>query len=186
MRKTAVDPIAVACTGDGRSFNPEGADADRAKVIQHIQAWWKENKSTFAFKDAGSAATPTQSSGDPCAELVGQLDRAEGTLASEASSNLRARGLQAVPALIDGLGSSSAITRRRCSELLATITGQSIAFDAHGSDEDRAAAIKQWRDWWDANKPAAAQVQAPPASGTPGTPDAPSPHPAPPAILPGM
>jgi hypothetical protein len=172
VRMSAIDIIAKA-TGDNWGYNPDGDAVARGKIVAHLETWWAENHATFHFPEpAHGSATPAATK-DPCAELVSTLDRPEGTLADDAEKNLLNRRFDAAAALLDGLSSPSVIIRRRCHEILTQVTGATVAFDARGTDEQRAQAIAAWRAWFEQNHPltappAPAPAPAPPQAGGTG------------------
>jgi len=144
VRTGAID-LFSKITGNEWGYDAQGPDTDRAKIVAHITAWWKESGDSFAFPEAPGAA-PVAS--DEPTQWVTSLDAATGTTSQEAETSLRARGMDSVPALLNGLGSPSLLIRLRCYELLKAITGQAIDFDAHDTDQNRATAVQAWRDWY--------------------------------------
>jgi hypothetical protein len=53
-----------------------------------------------------------------------------------------------VPPLLDALGNASEQVRERANTALKKVSETSRNFDPKGSDSDRAAAEKRWREWW--------------------------------------
>lgn len=144
----------------GLDFNYSEATTteERAKRAQLAEKWWKDNGDHFRFPDSPepSAATPVApppTIADQAQEWVGQLGSVVGATDTQAETNLRAAGLPAVPALIAGLDNAAPIIRRRCNEILKTITHQDFGFDPRGSDDSRAKAVAQWKAWADAHVP---------------------------------
>ena len=144
VRSGAID-IFARITNSQWGYDPQATDDARAKIVDHIDGWWKENGGSFSFPDAPDGAT---ASTDPCAQWVHDLDNSAGTTAIDAERNLRQRGLEAVSSLLDGLGSTSLLTRQRSYEILKAVSGQSLDFNARDSDDGRAKAIAAWADWW--------------------------------------
>lgn len=64
-----------------------------------------------------------------------------------AGALLEMRDPRGLPVLIDGLEDPDARLRAKCLAVLAERTGQRFGFEADGSVEDRAAAVRRWRAW---------------------------------------
>jgi hypothetical protein len=166
IRREAITVLAKI-TGDDWGFVADGDAGSRAKIADRLDKWWKEEGARFHWPEDARAAKPAST--DPCAEWVTKLDSTEGNTAQESEARLRERGDASIPALIDGLSTTSSIVRRKCNDLLKELTKQDFQFDPRGADEQRAKAVAAWRDWWQAHKPAAA----------PEAPAAPKPEPKP-------
>ena len=65
-----------------------------------------------------------------------------------AGALLELRDPRGLPILIDGLEDPDARLRAKCLAVLAERTGQRFGFEADGSVEDRAAAVRRWRAWF--------------------------------------
>jgi hypothetical protein len=160
IRREAITVLAKI-TGDDWGFSADGDPSSRTKIADRLDKWWKEEGARFHWPE--DAKSPQPASTDPCAEWVTALDSTEGNKAQESEARLRERGEAAIPALIDGLSTTSSIVRRKCNDLLRESTKQDFQFDPRGPDEQRAKAVAAWKEWWQAHKPAGAPAPAPAA-----------------------
>jgi HEAT repeat protein len=90
-------------------------------------------------------------SGDPAVvpHLVRLLDDADIWVRMAAAGALGDLGAaDAVEPLIRTLEDSETAVRERAMLSLRSVTGRSFGFDPSGSENDRAKAVKKWRDWW--------------------------------------
>ncbi len=156
--------VIAKVTGNDWSFDANAPIEQRTKIADRLAEWWKQEKDRFIWVEDRSAA-PAGSAGisaDPCAEWVAQLDSMEGNKGQQAEASLRERGDEALPALIDGLSSTSSIVRRKCNDQLRTLTRQDFSFDPRAADEERAKAIAAWKAWLlQTHPPAKPAVDAP-------------------------
>lgn len=149
-----------------------GMPADqRAKRVDALEKWWKDEHARFAWpglpaEDGGTAAAGA-SAPDPDRESVEHLASTTGAEAQEAESRLRGRGRQAVPALLRGLESANPLIRRRAHDILLDATKQDFAFDPRDDDAKRAKAVADWRAWAVAEKIIPAPVAEDAPAGKP-------------------
>lgn len=137
-------------SGNEWGYSPTADKEGKKKVADRLEVWWKEEQFRFIWIEdtlAKPASTVALSPSDPNHELVAKLGSVTENDSQQAEASLRSTGEKAVPALIDGLSSADRRVRRKCHELLQTISKQEIAYDAAGSDEERATGIAAWRAW---------------------------------------
>lgn len=159
--------VIAKVTGNDWSYDANAPIEQRTKIADRLAEWWKQEKDRFIWVEDRSAA-PGGSNGvsaDPCSEWVSQLDSMEGNKGQQAEASLRERGDEALPALVEGLSSTSSIVRRKCYDQLRTLTKQDFAFDPRGADEERAKAVAAWKAWLQQAHPPAASPAAKPAGG---------------------
>ncbi|HYE04385.1 MAG TPA: HEAT repeat domain-containing protein [Planctomycetota bacterium] len=151
-RAVAAQAIGVIkdITGNEWGYSPTADKEAKKKVADRLEAWWKEEQfrfiwieDTLAQPATAAAATLT----DPNRELVSKLGSVTENESQQAEASLRSTGEKAVPALLDGLANAERRVRRKCHELLLTISKQEIAYDPSGSEEERAVGIAAWRAW---------------------------------------
>jgi hypothetical protein len=58
----------------------------------------------------------------------------------------------AVPALIEALEDERSAVREEALVALQTLTGETLKFEPHASDSERAKRVRDWRDWWTKNR----------------------------------
>lgn len=84
--------------------------------------------------------------------LVGLLDSPAEAVRIAAANELALKGNKAcVKTAVDLLSSDNPTFRVQAYLILKNITGADIEFQPNGSDEERAAAIKQWQEWVEQN-----------------------------------
>ena len=122
----------------------------RAKVVTQLEKWWKDNGPRFEWiedrnaKPAdGVAAKPL----DPLAQWVKQLASTTGNEAQLAEQNLLGKGDEAVPTLIKGLKDPGVIVRRKCNDILKSLSKKDVGFDPRGEDDQRQKGITAWIAW---------------------------------------
>jgi hypothetical protein len=175
LRDTTIIPVLIKClraddkqanlraaaliakiTGTNWNYDPALPADQKAKIADRLDEWWKQEQSHFTWIEDRRAqpASANAAPKDLNAELVNQLDSREGDKAQQAEAGLMSHGEEAIPALIDGLTTNSSIVRRKCNDILRTITKQDFQFDARGSDESRAKAVEAWKAWNQGRAPA--------------------------------
>jgi len=95
---------------------------------------------------------------DAIGDLIPFLGEKSQRLRTTAFNLVKEAGAPAMPALLDGLDGYTPEQRVSCYALASALTmNPKISKDANfwrtGSAEDRQAAIKVWKDWYDKNKP---------------------------------
>ncbi len=95
---------------------------------------------------------------DAIGDLVPFLGEKSQRLRTVAFNLLKTAGAPALPALLDGLDGYTPEQRASCFALASALTmNAKISKDANfwrtGSAEDRQAAVKAWKDWYEKNKP---------------------------------
>ena len=135
------------------AFTPTDPPDQRAKRVEVLAKWWKENRDSFTLivdprLTRGSVVVAAGGPAlDPLRVAVRDLGSTDTKVAVNAGNTLGARGEEAVLALIEGLSSPDLVTARRSHELLQRSSGKSdIAFDPR-DDAGRQAAIDAWRAW---------------------------------------
>lgn len=182
----AIDIVRLV-TGNDWSIDPTAKPEARAKQADALEKWWSEEQNRFVWmadRNANPAAS-AQPKSDPTQQWVQQLGSVEGSQSQQAEASLRAKGKDAVAALLTGLESQTPLVRRKSHELLQAITKQQIAYDSRGEPEDRAKAVAAWKAW------AASQGMIPTEGGEgPQAPEQPKSDPAgqrrPPQDRPGL
>lgn len=125
---------------------------EKQERIARLEKWWEEEKGRFTFVEfqdmmnSGGGALAVQR--DPVEEWIGNLGSLDGAEARTAYENLRGRGEEAIPALIEGLGNANPLIGNKCRDLLREITGQNFGYDAAlGTDAEQQKIIDRWREW---------------------------------------
>jgi HEAT repeat protein len=138
-------------TGLDFGYQPSLPPADKEKRVALAEKWWKDNGEKFHFPEVeqppAPAPTAAQTAADQCATWVADLGSITGNTADQAEASLQGAGLKAVPALIGGLDNSASIVRRRCNELLKTITKQDFKFDPKAEGAEHTKAVDAWKQW---------------------------------------
>ncbi len=137
-------------TGNDWGYDVAAAPEARAKVVTQLEKWWKDNSARFEWiedrnaKPAdGVAAKPL----DPQMEWVKQLASTTGNEAQLAEQNLLSKGNEAVPTLIKGLKDPVVIVRRKCNDILKSLSKKDVGFDPRGEDDQRQKGITAWIAW---------------------------------------
>lgn len=133
-------------TGSDWSYDSRAPADVKKQRVDVLEKWWKDEKDTYVWIESGDKSAPGKAA-DPMQRLVDQLGSVSGNDASDAESQLAGKSEGAVPALIAGLERQSILIRRKCQELLTRITKQTIAFDAGGTEEERAKGVAAWKKW---------------------------------------
>ncbi len=143
--------IVVKMTGLDFQYLEAKTKEDKEKRVQMIEKWWKDNGPHFQFPETAKDPEPVAQANAPAVDealaWIDDLSSIAGNKAQQAEANLQSKGLGAVPALIGGLESSAPVVRRKCNDLLKTITKQDFQFDPRAEDADRAKAVGAWRTW---------------------------------------
>jgi hypothetical protein len=143
--------LMVKISGRDWSYDPAAAKEARDKRVDLIEKWWKEEGPRFVFvEDAKPKKEPppaTVVQVDQEAEWVKQLGSIEGNVGQQAEANLMAKGTGSVSALLRGLDDQAVIVRRKCHDLLRSITKQDFQYDPRAEPADRAKPLAAWRNW---------------------------------------
>lgn len=137
-------------TGNDWGYDVAAAPDARAKVVAQLDKWWKENHVRFEWiedrnaKPADGAVAKPQ---DPLSQWVRQLASTAGNEAQLAEQNLLGKGDEAVPTLINGLKDPGVIVRRKCNDILKTLSKKDVGFDPRGEDDQRQKGINAWIAW---------------------------------------
>ena len=137
-------------TGNDWGYDITAPPEVRAKIVVQLEKWWKENGTRFEWIEdrnekpvAGAAAKPV----DPLTQWVKQLASTMGNEAQQAEQNLIGKGNEAVPALLSGLKDPVVIVRRKCNEILKSLSKTDVGFDPRGEEDQRAKGITAWIAW---------------------------------------
>ncbi len=137
-------------TGNDWGYDVAAAPDARAKVVTQLEKWWKDNGTRFEWiedrnaKPADGAVAKAQ---DPLAQWVKQLASTTGNEAQMAEQNLLGKGDEAVPTLINGLKDPGVIVRRKCNDILKTLSKKDVGYDPRGEDDQRQKGIAAWTAW---------------------------------------
>ncbi len=137
-------------TGNDWGYSPTASPADRAKVVEQLNQWWKKNGTNFEWvvdRDAKPEAGAATSAKDPLAMMVNQLASVEGNDAQQAEQNLMAGGNDSVPALLAGLKNPSVIVRRKSNDILKSLSKKDVGYDPRADEIARDKSIKAWTEW---------------------------------------
>jgi hypothetical protein len=137
-------------TGQDWGYDVMASPEDRAKVVAQLEKWWKENGTRFEWiedRDAKPAAGAAAAPHDPLVQWVKQLASTTGNEAQQAEQNLLSKGGEAVPALITGLKDPGVIVRRKCNDILKTLSKKDVGYDPRGEDDQRQKGIAAWTAW---------------------------------------
>ncbi|HEX3134943.1 MAG TPA: hypothetical protein VHX44_15360, partial [Planctomycetota bacterium] len=102
---------------------------------------WIEDRD--AKPAAGAVAKPT----DPLVIWIKQLASTMGNEAQQAEQNLLGKGDESVPALITGLKDPGVIVRRKCNDILKTMSKKDVGYDPRGEEDARLKGIAAWTEW---------------------------------------
>ena len=147
-------------TGRDWGYNPTDPKEVRAKRLEMLSKWWKENRENYKLQVderlvkgsavAHDAGTPA---GDPKAGLIRDLSSTDTKAAAKAESDLLANGEKSVPYLIGGLTNPSPITVRACSRILQQVAKRTdLTVNPRDPAEAQQKAIAAWRAWADEKK----------------------------------
>ncbi|TVR08254.1 MAG: hypothetical protein EA401_14240 [Planctomycetota bacterium] len=147
LAETARRLRAIAATDWGLA-NSANAEA-RQRIAREVEEWWQEHRRDFVpVHLRGRERSPQQQHDRQLREWIHALGSIDSGEVSAALANLRRRGDDAIPALIDGLGHGDGVVRNRVRDLLREMTGQQFAFEGiRGDNHSRNAAIERWREW---------------------------------------
>lgn len=137
-------------TGNDWGYDVTAAPDARAKVVTQLEKWWKENSTRFEWiedRNAKPADSAVAKPNDPLREWVKQLASTTGNEAQVAEQNLLGKGNEAVPTLINGLKDPGVIVRRKCNDILKTLSKKDVGFDPRGEDDQRQKGINAWIAW---------------------------------------
>ncbi|MBA3709423.1 MAG: HEAT repeat domain-containing protein [Planctomycetes bacterium] len=143
--------LLVKITGRDWSYDPAMPKEARDKRVDLVEKWWKDEGARFVFvadvapKKELPVAPVAQI--DQEAEWVRQLGSIEGNLSQQAEANLLGKGNASVQALLNGLDDQAVIIRRKCHDILRSITKQDFQFDPRAEPAARAKPVAAWRDW---------------------------------------
>jgi len=127
-----------------------GALADQ-RAVQHLIRLLGDGVGAVRFAAADALGKLGDKSAVP--HLLGLLDDPQfGSYGPviEALASLKAQ--EAIPYFIRFLRDHDSRVRGLAANALMVMTRQFIGFKAKGSEEERAAAIAQWEQWWEKNK----------------------------------
>lgn len=139
-------------TGQDWGYDVMASPEDRAKIVAQLEKWWKESGTRFEWiEDREAAAKPGANAvakpNDPMIQWVRQLASTMGNEAEQAEQNLLGKGDEAVPALITGLKDPGVIVRRKCNDILKTMSKKDVGYDPRGEDDQRQKGIAAWIAW---------------------------------------
>jgi HEAT repeat protein len=168
LREKAIVPVLIkTLKGDDRKANEKALDLirrisgndwgydvmaapeARLKIVGQLEKWWKENGTRFEWiedrnaKPSDVAAKPH----DPMMQWVKQLASTTGNEAQLAEQNLLGKGDESVPTLIKGLKDPGVIVRRKCNNILKTLSKKDVGYDPRGEEDQRQKGIAAWTAW---------------------------------------
>jgi hypothetical protein len=137
-------------TGNDWGYDVAAAPEARAKVATQLEKWWKDNGTRFEWiedRNAKPADGAVAKAHDPLVQWVKQLASTTGNEAQMAEQNLLGKGDEAVPTLINGLKDPGVIVRRKCNDILKTLSKKDVGYDPRGEDDQRQKGIAAWTAW---------------------------------------
>lgn len=138
-------------TGNDWGYDVMAAPDARGKIVTQLEKWWKENGTRFEWIEDRNAkpadAAAVAKANDPLVQWVKQLASTTGNEAQLAEQNLIGKGNEAVPALITGLKDPGVIVRRKCNDLLKSLSKTDVGFDPRGEEDQRLKGIAAWTAW---------------------------------------
>ena len=137
-------------TGNDWGYDVAAAPEARGKVVTQLEKWWKESSVRFEWiedRNAKPADSAVSKPNDPLVQWVKQLASTTGNEAQQAEQNLLGKGNEAVTTLINGLKDPGVIVRRKCNDILKTLSKKDVGFDPRGEDDQRQKGITAWIAW---------------------------------------
>lgn len=138
-------------TGNDWGYDIAAPPEERAKIVTQLEKWWKDNSARFEWiedrnakpADGAVAAKPQ----DPLMQWVKQLASTTDNDAQLAEQNLLGKGNEAVSTLIKGLKDPGVIVRRKCNDILKSLSKKDVGYDPRGEDDQRQKGINAWIAW---------------------------------------
>lgn len=168
LREKAIVPVLIkTLKGDDRKANEKALDLirritgndwgydvmappeARLKVVAQLEKWWKENGTRFEWIEDRNAkpSAVADKPQDPMMQWVKQLASTTGNEAQLAEQNLLGKGDESVPTLIKGLKDPGVIVRRKCNDILKTLSKKDVGYDPRGEEDQRQKGIAAWTAW---------------------------------------